>query len=152
MSNSNKLSIIQNVFTFYLDFYMTDMLLIKHDSLSLLRTCWTGKWEMNCAGSGDLTALAISMQQARACHGSSAFIHHFLPWEKKSQAHSTLYCIHTFHRNTKKKKLTYSNIQCLDRQLNHCVIGIVPVIKKCFIHFYEIHIRTNKYKEKITKY
>lgn len=39
MSNSNKLSIIQNVFTFYLDFYMTDMLLIKHDSLSLLRTC-----------------------------------------------------------------------------------------------------------------
>lgn len=37
MSNSNKLSKIQNIFTFYLEFYVTDMLL-KHDSLSLLRT------------------------------------------------------------------------------------------------------------------
>lgn len=35
MSNSNKLSKIQKVFTFYLDFYMTDMLLIKHDSQSV---------------------------------------------------------------------------------------------------------------------
>lgn len=38
MSNSNNLFKIQKVFTFYLDFNVTNMLLIKHNSLSLLRT------------------------------------------------------------------------------------------------------------------
>lgn len=46
---------------------------------TVFRTWCTGKWEMNCVGSCDLEAFAISMQHARVCQGSSAFIHHFLP-------------------------------------------------------------------------
>lgn len=43
-------------------------------------TWWTGKWETWAVGSGARTARVISMQQARACQGSSASIHHFRPY------------------------------------------------------------------------